>query len=346
MPVARTSPRATRSSSAAQRLLDRRRAVGPVELVEVDAVGAQAARGSLRTRRRRCRTTARRGPAPPKPTLVATSTSSRRSRGSPRRGSPPTARTCTRRRCRSGSHPRRAHGRSSRGRSRSSTVVTGGMPVPKVIAPSDSFETSSPLAPRRRRSTGSVGRADRGGFQRAERADHQAEHHRRAPRRSCGCRRRWRCSGTGSRRPSRASISPSPRWSSNSTTRPSTRLTLARRQWTILAIGSSMMPVAPASLSAGIEHVDLALGHDGLDRVAVLAEELRHRRRLQRREQRDHARRGRRSSTLSFSSTRPRASSAPVSSALQLLHRLALLRVGVGVRVGDQLRVRHEDRCR
>ena len=41
---ARTLPSRTRSSSAPQRLLDRRRGIGPVQLIEVDPVGAQPLR--------------------------------------------------------------------------------------------------------------------------------------------------------------------------------------------------------------------------------------------------------------------------------------------------------------
>ena len=53
-------------------------------------------------------------------------------------------------------------------------------------------------------------------------------------------------------------------------------------QWTILEIGSSMMSVAPASFSAGISVLIVRLRHDGLDRVAAVAEQLRDRRRLHR----------------------------------------------------------------
>ena len=48
--------------------------------------------------------------------------------------------------------------------------------------------------------------------------------------------------------PSPLSMTPRPRRSSNATTRP----VITRAQWTILAIGSSMMSVAPASFRAGI----------------------------------------------------------------------------------------------
>ena len=98
----------------------------------------------------------------------------------------------------------------------------------------------------------------------------------------------------GNRRPPRASTSPRPRWSSNSTTRPETRLHPACRHGTILEIGSSMMPLAPEVEQVRDQRVDLALGHDGLDREAVLAEQLRHRRRLQRRAAARSRRRGRR----------------------------------------------------
>ena len=48
-----------------------------------------------------------------------------------------------------------------------------------------------------------------------------------------------------------------------------------------------MIPLAPAAAQRRDQHVDLALGNDGLDREPVLAEELRDGGRLQCREQRD-----------------------------------------------------------
>ena len=52
------------------------------------------------------------------------------------------------------------------------------------------------------------------------------------------------------------------------------RSSLPVAQWTIFAIASSMMSVAPRSLRAGIKMLISDLGHDRLDRVAGLAEQL------------------------------------------------------------------------
>ena len=62
--------------------------------------------------------------------------------------------------------------------SRSSTVVIGGMPEPNVIAPSESTETSSPLAPRRRRSTAQSAGAIAVASSAPSGPMHQAEPHR------------------------------------------------------------------------------------------------------------------------------------------------------------------------
>ena len=114
----------------------------------------------------------------------------------------------------------------------------------------------------------------------------------RRRRRSCGCRRRWRCSGR-TRRSAVVGRAPcrSPRGRRSvdrAVPAPVTAGTARRHQWTILEIGSSMMSVAPASFSAGISMLMLALGHHRLDRVAAAAVELVDRRRLHRRQQVDH----------------------------------------------------------
>ena len=82
-------------------------------------------------------------------------------------------------------------------------------------------------------------------------------------------------------------------------------------------IGSSRMPVAPASLSAGISGVDLVLGHDGLDREAAVAGELADTvGDFSAGTQRQHGVEVGPRLTLSLTSTLPRASSVPVSSVI------------------------------
>ena len=107
-----------------------------------------------------------------------------------------------------------------------------------------------------------------------------------------------------------ASISPSPTPSSKATTVPARPRRPAHG--TILAIGNSMMSVAPWSLSAGIRVLMVCFGHHRLHREGVLAEELGHRRRLHGRQQRDDRHRRSGSATLSFTSTRSRAISVPL----------------------------------
>src|SRR5262249_21188647 len=131
--------------------------------------------------------------------------------------------------------------------SRSSTVVTGGMPSPKVIAPSDSTDTSSPLAPRRRRSTRSVCRAHRGGFQPAQRADHEAEVDGRVGRDGAAT------AGDG------GAVEREVHAAACFHLAPANVLVEARDaagvagfHGTILEIGSSMMPLAPSSSSSGM----------------------------------------------------------------------------------------------
>src|SRR6476619_5160908 len=196
--------------------------------------------------------------------------------------------------------------------SRSSTVVTGGMPEPKVIAPSESTDTSSPLAPRRRRSTrvslppsGSDG--DPGGFQRAQWTGDQAELHRGVGADGAGA--------VGDGRAVERKAHPAPRLDL-----PATDVVVEARDparvdglhGMILEIGSSMMPLAPRSSSSGMSVLisllattvstakpsspksfdtvgDLSAGRSAITPSRSAA------------------------STLSFRSTRPRASSAPVS---------------------------------
>ena len=185
MPIVAHQPAGDEVVERAQGLLDRRGAVGPVQLVEVDVVDAEAgdaglARGDDVVVRR-----ARRGHGSRSPSWWRRARR-RAGRGSRPRGSPRTGRRRTRRRCRSGSRPASSTRSTITRASASSTVVIGGMPVPNVIAPSESFETSRPLAPSRRRSITrfvtpvhhvSPG-GDGGGLELAERADHQPE---RAP---------------------------------------------------------------------------------------------------------------------------------------------------------------------
>ena len=103
-------------------------------------------------------------------------------------------------------------------------------------------------------------------------------------------------------------------------------------QWTILESGSSMMSVAPASLSAGISMLIAGLRDHRLHRVAAVAEQLRHGRRLHRRDAGRSPRRGRPRPTLSFTSTLPRASSTPSRSVLSWCMAWRLVGVGVGRR--------------
>ena len=91
---------------------------------------------------------------------------------------------------------------------------------------------------------------DRGGFQRAERAEHQAEPHRRAVGDGAGA--------VGDRgaveREAQPAVAPRPRRGRGGrrTRRPGRYGFIALRHGTILEIGSSMMPVAPGPCSAGI----------------------------------------------------------------------------------------------
>ena len=111
--------------------------------------------------------------------------------------------------------------------------------------------------------------------------DHQVERRPGGRRRSCGCRRRSRRSGTGSASPSSVSTWPSPTCSSKSMTVP------ARHQWTILAIGISSRSVAPASLSAGMTRLIRRFSTSALDGEAA-AGELGDGRRLGRRQHGEH----------------------------------------------------------
>ena len=76
-PISRTLPAATSALQRPERLLDRHVVVGPVQLVEVDAVGAEPRAGDasqrLTARRRACAALVHRPP-----NLVAMTTSSRR----------------------------------------------------------------------------------------------------------------------------------------------------------------------------------------------------------------------------------------------------------------------------
>ena len=117
--------------------------------------------------------------------------------------------------------------------------------------------------------------------------------------------------------------------------------------WTILEIGSSMMSVAPASFERGDQRVDLATwARPSRPRSRRRRRARRHRRRLHRRAGARSPRRGRSAATLSFTSTLPRASSAPSSSVWSWSMAWRLLGVGVGRRVGDQLGVGLRGSCR
>src|SRR4051812_3262987 len=232
--------------------------------------------------------------------------------------------------------------------SRSSTVVIGGMPEPNVIAPSARTDTSSPLAPSRRRST-----AQSAGVIAVASS---------APSGPITRRNTTGTSGAMVREPSAMAVqwngnriaapvtstSPRPAWSSNAETRPvylaftsaPPRAGPSRHD-----LGDRELDDAVGAVveQLGDQRVDLALGDDGLDREAVLAEELRHRGRLQGREQRDHA--------VEVGAVDVELQQHPTArlerageQALELLHRLALLRIGVGGGAGDELGVRHEHR--
>ena len=110
-----------------------------------------------------------------------------------------------------------------------------------------------------------------------------------APRpRSSACRRRSPCSGRTTRRLSSTTV-PYPA-AVVELGDPSAAASAGRvpAHGTILAIGSSTMSVAPASLQRRDQDVDLVLGHDGLDGVARTAEQLVDGRRLHRRQEVDH----------------------------------------------------------
>ena len=153
------------------------------------------------------------------------------------------------------------------------------------------------------------GRADLRSLPAAEAARDQVEGHRGARRGWCGCRRRWRCSGRQCSCRRRRGPCRAPRLVELGDRAGRT----AHRQWTIFDSGSSMMSVAPASLRAGMSVL-----------ISALAPPSRPRSRRRRTawttvgdfidgQELDHPRRGRPRPTLSFTSTLPRASSAPSS---------------------------------
>ena len=114
---------------------------------------------------------------------------------------------------------------------------------------------------------------------------------------------------------------------------------------TILEIGSSMMPVAPASLRVGDQDVDVGLGHDGLDRVSRPRRTASTPSATSAPAAARSPRRRFASSTLSFTSTRPRRFDARRRAACcscSIARRFCGSRERE--RVGDQLGVRDEDR--
>ena len=101
------------------------------------------------------------------------------------------------------------------------------------------------------------------------------------------------------------------------------------------------MPVAPESFSAGMSVLMSFLDTTRLDRVAVFAEQLRDRRRLQRRQQVDdgfevHL------VDVQLHEHSPARFERAEQQGLELFHRLALLGVGVRRGIRDQLGVRDD----
>ena len=178
----------------------------------------------------------------------------------------------------------------------------------------------------------------------------------------CGCRRRWPCSGRGARRRRRTATTPRPRGSSNETTtpRPAPRGTPASAPGAIAAEPTT----GDGSVDdLGDRELDDVGGAGVLERGDQRVDRGTWRRRSRPRsrappsssltvgdfidgQEVDDARRGRSSATLSFTSTLPRASSTPVEQRLQLLHRVALLGVGVRRPGWRSARCRRRGSCR